>query len=213
MKTRILLVAVLAAMVCGLSINQVWADTVSIGADNLLSHQNAVSSSFFNDFVVSRAVDGAGGTTTMGANDFVFGTSDATQRLTVYGFNSDIAKIRIWTENLRPKQVTIRSSLNPINTYETAGFETQLAYDSSLADNWISAGVGGLYYSEFAVAAPTGTRSLSFDFGGGNNTTNDVGFARVCEVQAFASVPEPNTLVMGVAGLIGLLAYAWRKQR
>jgi LPXTG-motif cell wall-anchored protein len=28
-----------------------------------------------------------------------------------------------------------------------------------------------------------------------------------------ASVPEPSAIVLGVTGLLGLLAYAWRKRR
>ena len=33
------------------------------------------------------------------------------------------------------------------------------------------------------------------------------------DVQALASVPEPSVTVLLISGLLGLLAYAWRKRR
>lgn len=51
--------------------------------------------------------------------------------------------------------------------------------------------------------------AVGYQFTGSSGTQGP----RVAEVLAIASVPEPSTFVLLVAGLIGLLAYAWRKRR
>jgi hypothetical protein len=43
-------------------------------------------------------------------------------------------------------------------------------------------------------------------------TTNNVGYYGLSEVR-FAATPEPGTVVLLTSGLIGLLAYAWRKRK
>lgn len=49
---------------------------------------------------------------------------------------------------------------------------------------------------------------VGFAFTGSSGTQGP----RVAEVLAISSVPEPSTLVLLVGGLLGLLAYAWRKR-
>ena len=128
-----------------------------------------------------------------GTGDFVFDRPDDDQRLTIHGFNSSVGTVRNLGRNLRPLQVAIYSSTTDTASLTNTSFETQLVSSVSLASRWTPAD-NNTVYAQFNVAAPAGTRSLFFDFGAGNDTTGDTGFARVCEVQAFAT-PEPSTMV------------------
>jgi hypothetical protein len=73
-------------------------------------------------------------------------------------------------------------------------------------------------YADFTINAPAGTKSLLISFGYGYDEDgswtgpNSCG-ALVAEIQGFGAVPEPGTLALAATGLIGLLAYAWRKQK
>jgi hypothetical protein len=81
---------------------------------------------------------------------------------------------------------------------------------------WTKSGSGvdgmDLYYHDVAVNAPSGTRSLYFDFNTDNANIPGWGACRISEIQAFA-VPEPGTISLLTGGFLGLLCYAWRKQR
>ena len=65
---------------------------------------------------------------------------------------------------------------------------------------------------ERTLDLPTGVDAIKFDaitgFGGGY-----VGFNEVRFVGTASAIPEPSALVLLAVGLIGLLAYAWRKRR
>jgi hypothetical protein len=41
----------------------------------------------------------------------------------------------------------------------------------------------------------------------------DVGYAPWLQISTVNSIPEPSTFVLAAIGLIGLLAYAWRKRK
>ena len=52
----------------------------------------------------------------------------------------------------------------------------------------------------------------------GNGTVNGADLTTVLSnynqhVSLGAAVPEPSTLLLAAAGLVGLLAYAWRKRK
>ncbi len=176
-----------------------------VSDSNLLSGLAAVpgdaaSSSVYNPaYSLDNATDGLAG----GENkDFVFDPSDGDQRLAITGFTSAVTDIKIWSTDLRPLQVTIESSTTPQTSITPADYSTVLVANTSLAGTWVAS--GGAYYTDFAVSAPTGTKSLFFDFGAGQDTTGNVGFARIGEVQAFA--PEPASLGLLALGGLSLLA-------
>jgi hypothetical protein len=193
----------------------------TVSATNLFSGKAVVSSSAYydgdaNDYRAIHAVDGAYGGT--GA-DFVFKSGDSQQKLLVHGFDSSIGKVRLWAGDLRPKEVTLYSSKTDLNL----SVDQLKAYDlnslTKLTDTialdgskWVRSADGD-YYFDVAVDAGNGTQSLLAYFGAGNDTVPGDGFARIQEIQAFSSVPEPSTL----AGLIGTalagLGLVWRNRR
>jgi hypothetical protein len=175
---------------------------VSVSDANLLSGAAVVASSQYNaSFVPSAVTDGT-------AAQQVFADGDNDMRLVVHGFNSQIRQIRIWRDtsdtNRVPAQVTIRSSESD-NASLADPFETALVNTIVLGPEAFTDG-----YATINVAAPAGTRSLFFDFGGVDSNGSHYG-ARVMEIQAFAA-PEPSTSVLLGMGLLGLLVYVWRKQ-
>lgn len=195
--------------------------TPIVSDDNLLSGETAASSSFVPDQAPALAVDGKAAVTG-GANcDLI--VNDPEPRLVVSGFNSPISTIRIWgIGDVDPTAVTIKSSTSLITP--TTGsfasdlhtsFETPLVpYTNSLT--WTAAGTSGdqpwaVHYLEYSVSAPKGTQSLYFAFSPSPNY--GLGWTRICEVQAFAPIPEPSTLALCATGIAGLLAYAWRKRK
>ena len=60
------------------------------------------------------------------------------------------------------------------------------------------------YFFGGAISGVTAIRITS--------TNADVAYGSVTEVQVIG-VPEPNTIVLFAGGLIGLVAYAWRKRK
>jgi hypothetical protein len=193
-------------------------EAVSVYEGNLLTNKPVVTSSQFNTdtYAAINAVDGEGGDGAVN-NDFVFANNDADQRLIVHGFNSEVKLVRVWTgSDIPPLVVTIKSStedLADVNSF-TGSSVTTLVDAAPLANGW-KTDWEGRWYRDFIVNALAGTQSLFFDFGDTNGNPNfgpGAGFARILEVQAFA-VPEPSVIALFATGLVGLLAYAWRKRK
>jgi hypothetical protein len=198
--------------ICGLAAmnSEACASVLNTAGDVFYGMPAVASSNFTADYTAAMAVDGKTG----GAGcDMVFGNHDSNQRLVVYGFDSPLKRIRLWTDmdTLQPTGIGIRSSTSNNMSVDDA-FATELVPMTSMATgDWtLSAGVG--YYKEFFVNAPAGTESVLFSIQGSPYTGGD-GFTRVCEVMGFTTIPEPATLSMAVVASVGLLAYAWRKRK
>jgi hypothetical protein len=213
-----------ALLVCGVVTMASWAaaDTVSTQSDNLLLHQTAVGSTELvasgYTYGASNAVNGAPASYSY-QSDFLFDYGDKSQRLSVTGFESQIGKIRIWGYNDLPiYSVTVLGSESPTSSLNGTSYATVLvntvSYDGSMT-GWTKVNDPKtgypVYYMDYNVTANVGVqKSLLFDFGSCDASTRPV---RVIEVQAFAPVPEPSTLVITMTALTGLLAYAWRKRK
>jgi hypothetical protein len=223
----LLVVLALAALVAGASASVLVSDP------NLLSgKQVATSSNYGGDGSAgtfgcsANVVNGAGGGPTA---DFIFYSSnggDTQQRVVIHGFDSSVNLVRIWSgTDLSPARVCIKSSTTNLSptaadfaNAQAVGesFET-LLYDMTAISGWTQSGQGvdkmDLYYHDVVVNAAAGTKSLYLDFGQDNGGQYPGwGACRISEIQAFG-VPEPGTVAMLVSGLVGLLAYAWRKRR
>jgi hypothetical protein len=191
-------------------------EEASIHEANLLRGKTVETTSEYSTYGKANILDGEGGDGN-GANEFVFGSGDSDQRMIVHGVNSGVGLIRVWTGgDLAPTSVTIKSS-----TSDTLGFDnfdgstvTELVSTTALASTDWQVDWEGRWYHDFTVNAAAGTQSLFFGFGNGNiGQGAGAGFARIQEIQAFAAVPEPAAITLFVTGVLGLLAYAWRKRR
>lgn len=194
--------------------------TPIVSDDNLLLGETVASSSFVTGQDPALAVDGKAAVTGGVNCDLIM--NDPEPRLVVSGFNSPIDTIRIWgIGDVDPTAVTIKSSTSLL-TPTTGSFASDLytSFETSLVPyttslTWTSAGTSGdqpwaVHYLEYSVSAPAGTQSLYLAFSPSPNY--GLGWTRISEVQAFG-VPEPSTSVLVVAGVLGLLAYAWRKRK
>lgn len=86
------------------------------------------------------------------------------------------------------------AGLTPVGTVNTANTNEVSAFDLTKLDgNWSN--VIAVQYT-FTPADATGSNG-----------------PRVAEVLAISTIPEPSSMVIMSAGLLSLLAYAWRKQR
>jgi hypothetical protein len=146
--------------------------------------------------------------------------------MVIHGFDSAVNLIRIWSGNDRPPaRVCIKSSTTDLSPTaadfangqavgESFGLLLHDMADISYPSAWTQSGSGvdnmDLYYTDIAVNAPAGTKSLYLDIGYGSGGGGD--WTRISEVQAFA-VPEPGTLTLLAGAILGLAAYAWRKRR
>ena len=161
-------------MLTGLPVQDVG---VSPADANLLSGQNVVTSSQYSGYLAAAAADGT-------AAQHVFADGDKAMRLVIHGFNSPIKQIRIWRStadtNRVPAQVTVRSSASN-NASLTDTFETSLIQAMALGPKAFPDGC-----LTINVDAPTGTRSLYFDFGGADANGSPYG-DRIMEVQAFTT--------------------------
>lgn len=206
--------AVVAIVVCGLTAAASIADAaaISVTAPNLLRGGTAVASNRLNaDYTDSKAIDGLSE-----VSDWVGPAGAGNQILSVSGFNSAIETIRIWGNTDIPVySVAISSSTTSQTSTSLASYETSLVttttYDSNMTGwthNADYVNGSGDYYIDYNVNAQAGTKSLLFDF-------SNIGdrWVRIEEVQAFAPVPEPSSMVLAVLGIFGFAAYAWRKRK
>jgi hypothetical protein len=154
-------------------------------------------------------------------NGLLFSGSDTflgnPQLFAITGFTSSIGEIWLYTlisDTARvPASVTIKSSTTSQISLNATDYETTLV---TLAPLGLAAFTNppvvvnpigdparaDVFYAAISVNAPAGTQSLFFDFNndgtvGGNGT-------RLQELQAFAAVPEPSSMILLAFGAIGL---------
>lgn len=173
------------------------AEIQGIVGNNLLLGKTATTSSEYGGpFVASHLTDGL-------AAGFAFADWDTNRTMAITGFDSSVGLIRVWKgEDRIPDTVTIGStsvdgSINPADY-------TALTTISGLMAMFNAQG-----YADIAVNAPAGTKGLGFVWGAGSNASG----TEILDIQAFATVPEPSSIVLLVCGLVSLLAYAWRKRK
>lgn len=183
---------------------------------DVLYGMSTVSSSIYDaTYPASNAVDGGAGTFDDSTqHDLIWALSgDTNRRLVVYGFNSELKRIRIYSSNnlMEPSSMTIMSSTNS-NASVDATFETTLLPTTSTPTaEWTATDDGFSVYKDFAVDAPVGTQSIFFLFG--QSPGGYSGLTRCAEVMGYATVPEPGAFMLLSTSVLGLLAYAWRKRR
>jgi hypothetical protein len=81
------------------------------------------------------------------------------------------------------------------------------AYGSVFAGSWVE----GTNYVKFSNVPTTGG-ILEITFAGDADNPYDGGYA-VCNGLQIQSIPEPSTLILLIGGLIGFLAYAWKRRK
>jgi hypothetical protein len=138
--------------------------------------------------------------------------------LSFSGFDSDFTTVRFFGvagDSGRPMvDIALRSSTTSKTSTTAADYETDLGTSSAAGRTYlpyisgVSANDRG--YFDVTVAAPANTKSLYIQFAPGGGAG---GGGRCYEVEAIKTVPEPSAITLLAIGLIGLLAYAWRKRR
>ena len=104
----------------------------------------------------------------------------------------------------------LQMSYNPLDLGSIAAIDLRLGWlDGS---TWVNAIAGNSSQANdlFVNSGYDGNLTLGHY---GVDTVNDVVWAVVDHNSPFAVIPEPGTLALLAAGLLGLLAYAWRKRR
>ena len=171
------------------------SESASVTAPNLLRGTAAKASSELTGgpgvevYHASNAVNGAEAVFN-DTTDWVSEYGDANPRLAITGIDGEIRTIRIWGYTDIPiYSVTVRGSTTARQTSLASGdYETPLVpttkYDGTMSDWTRVAGgaLGAIYYKDYAVHAPAGTKSLFFEFGGGKSDKR----VRILEVQAFS---------------------------
>lgn len=147
-------------------------------------------------------------------NDLSF-SDDAggVRQLIVHGLNHDLNMIRLWSAvDVPPDSVIIKTNTTDTVDPLAAGWTTlvpSFTLTGTWSDDLPAEEPGVALYHDFSVNS-TGTKSLFFEFD--NVSTTDS--IRISEVQAYGqAVPEPSSILLLTSGLIGLMAYAWRKRK
>lgn len=219
MKAR-LWCAVLASCILSVTAERATA-TVMISDANAFSLaavnvSNAYSVSGFKPEFVT---DGAA----TNADPFVFQDLTSDWRMSVSGFDSDIDTIRFfgWDDECCRASASVSVYYSSTNTtsitvgdytfLKTASLPTVQTDATTQDSQYTLVSADGYRYAELTgLGIPTGTKSVLFSFG---PEVNSAWGPAIAEIQGFASVPEPSCLILSVCGLLGLMAYAWRKRR
>lgn len=245
---KMAIVGVVIALGVTMFVGVAHAALISVSEGNLLTRKTVLASSSYDatGFPIAGVVDGAAGDAP-NKSDFLFANDSGIEQLVISGFNSDVTKIRIWTESdFTPGSVTVRSSTTNVTSanWTTLSSNPESMFERSLvsattlsifpepsgnSNTWTAGSTAGSWtvssqvpsgpntiaslYKEFLVSAPAGTQSLYFNFGATGGGDAGWNIARISEIQAFSSVPEPSMMVLVLGGAIGLLAYAWRKRK
>ena len=215
MRVRQSILAICFIVGGGLAVTSNNARATSITDANVFTGAIATSAEYYGnnpDFVPSHAVDGTSDT-------FVFGLSQQDCYLQIRGFDSAINTLRFysWVPTYLRASPAVRvyysSNSNASDpwtliNYTDLGVKTLATLESDPTSLYATLASDGYYYSDVNnLGIPTGTKSVLLKF-----TTNETGnTSALREVQAF--IPEPSSFVLLVCGLVGLLAYAWRKRK
>ena len=218
MKSRnvVLIGAVLACAF--LTVGTALADslmTLPFATGDLLLNKTVTAATQFNaEYADVYATDGKG----VGPYaDYISQDGVKQAQLGVSFDNATIGTIRIWSlaDTTAPLTVSIKSSTNANITdgkvsFAAGDYSNPLVSTHTLSWTDYNDGADHMLYCTLDVSsyAVDNTKSLFFDFQG----TQGAGFLRVVEVQAY-SIPEPSTVALAATGIIGLLAYAWRKRK
>ena len=213
MKTnRMAVVAAIVAM--GVSC-PTWAYITGVMVDSVTSQQDARLASYTID-------------SDPGTFDPVAGTLKATDRgwmtkgtdypypAIVYNLGAvyDLASIQIWNWNQTGFTLQGASSVNIAiaganKVFAALGTETYALAQAPGADGYtgqsIAANVNDVKYVRVTFLT-SGYATDGYYNRGGENWKNETGLGKV----EFSAVPEPSALALG---LVGLLAYAWRKRK
>ncbi len=141
---------------------------------------------------------------------FIFASSDPQQRLAFYGFTGRFDTLRYFTASeaqRTPTQVHVKSSTSNLQgSLVATGYETDLG--TYLISDWVKTEYDGpsrlLYEIPLAAAAPPGTQSLFVNFG-------HHGYGAGIRVYEFQAVPEPGSIILLAAGVLGLLVCRRRR--
>ena len=103
------------------------------------------------------------------------------------------------------------SMTNPYQTFtvpiNTATGTTYSPVVTNLVQEWVN----GTHANDGFMLATPFVNAMSVSFATREDTTN--GPPQLIVDYSSTSTPEPGTLALLAAGLVGLLAYAWRKRR
>jgi hypothetical protein len=224
---------VLVSVVCVASSNRTVAAPLSTLAPNgnILSPSDTFASDpVSGSFTVAQALDGKvtsqgppqadNGLIFSGSETFNAGSGNNPQRFAITGFNSPLSQIWLYvitTDTLRMpstndgEQILIKSSTTSTTSLNAGDYATTLlpltgfptsAFSNTpvVVDPVNDPARSDSKYLVIPVNAPAGTQSLFFDFDGDGNGV------RIQEVQAFAPVPEPGSVVLILIGGVALCA-------
>ena len=116
--------------------------------------------------------------------------------------------VSLWGLNPNDTETLTGSSYG---AYKIESYDALNALTATTSVAFISSGStpGEWVHTEAQYTMPAGSTSVNFSMFVVGPTTQSVYF----DDASFAAVPEPSAIVLLMTGLMGLLAYAWRKRR
>ena len=142
----------------------------------------------------------------------VFGSGDNI-RTGMFGPYNDATRIR-YEDNINQGggvdgwgnvDSILGSNLSFYERIERHGSDYTFSFKNSSTSDWVTIGTLGTSYG-FDSTGPTWIGLYGSCWGGGTETCTYSSFS-------FTPVPEPSTIVLVLTGVLGLLAYAWRKKK